>query len=96
MHKTYSMAINLKFKKKKNHQCAKCYIFLDFSICVLVFNVKRDLWFFVIKKKKITIHNSFLEPKVHIRHSAAAFSTCAVIFIFEGTAKFISPEKQDS
>lgn len=93
MHKTYSMAINLKLKKK-NHQCAKCYIFLDFSICVLVFNVKRDLWFFVIKKKRLQF--TFLEPKVHIRHSAAAFSTCAVIFIFEGTAKFISPEKQDS
>lgn len=48
--------------KKKNHQCAKCYIFLDFSICVLVFNVKTDLWFFVIKKKK-DYNSHFLSQK---------------------------------
>lgn len=61
MHKTYSMAINFKLKKK-SYQCAKCYIFLDFSICVLVFNVKKDLWFFVIKKKE-DYNSHFLSQK---------------------------------
>lgn len=67
-------------KKKKNHQCAKCYIFLDFSICVLVFNVKTDLWFFVIKKKKITIHISWAKSS-YSAFCCSLFHLCCYLYI---------------